>query len=98
MLDLTQIDNVESLSQLKEWISKELKYPITSISQQEIPKILETCSNEKVQEVLTLRQVISKSSVKKYDAILRCLCSDDRLRGMFKNMVRIVQGDGRGSW
>ena len=84
VLDLTQIDNVESLSQLKEWISKELKYPITSISQQEIPKILETCSNEKVQEVLTLRQVISKSSVKKYDAILRCLCSDDRLRGMFK--------------
>ena len=84
VLDITKIDNVESLSQMKEWISKELQHPINSISQQEIPKILEDCENDKVEEVLTLRQVISKSSVKKYDAVLRCLCQDDRLRGMFK--------------
>lgn len=36
-----------------------------------------------MKNVLQLRQQISKSSVKKYEAMLNSVCSDDRARGMF---------------
>jgi len=40
--------------------------------------------NDDVSEVLSLRLQISKSSVKKYQAMKNAACSDGRCRGMFQ--------------
>ena len=48
---------------------------------------------EDAREVLTIRQVLSKSSVKKYQKMLDCVCSDGRVRGMFQ-----YHGADTGRW
>ena len=40
---------------------------------------------EPAYDVLSLRQELNKSSVSKYQAMLRCLCPDGRIRGCFQN-------------
>lgn len=39
---------------------------------------------EDVQEVLQLKKQISKTSVKKYETMIKCACSDGRARGLFQ--------------
>ena len=47
-------------------------------------ELLKDASDETVQQVLYLRQLISKSSVKKYEAMVNSKCKDGRVRGMFQ--------------
>lgn len=54
-----------------------------SLGKKEVAKEIKTASKELV-EVLTLRQQLSKSSVKKYTAMKNAACTDNRERGMFR--------------
>ncbi|HOH95539.1 MAG TPA: DNA polymerase, partial [Bacilli bacterium] len=68
---------------LKDWLS-ENDIDAPSLGKKEVIELLKDTTDENVQEVLLLRQLISKSSVKKYEAIINSKCKDNRVRGMFQ--------------
>lgn len=81
---LTGLDNPNSIVQLKKWITEKTNKKIESLSKQEIPALLSQIKDEKVKEVLQLRQKLSKSSVKKYKAMINCICLDGKAHGLFQ--------------
>lgn len=82
MQSLTGLDNPNSVSQLKNWLEDNGVY--TEDLGKKTVEILTKTTNDKVKEVLSLRQKSSKSSLKKYDAMISAVCSDNRARGMFQ--------------
>lgn len=54
-----------------------------SLGKKEIAEVLKTAP-EHLKEVLSLRQQLAKSSVKKYQAMQNAACADNRARGMFQ--------------
>jgi len=81
---LTKLDNPNSVSQLKDWLSSN-DVDAPSLGKKEVKELLaNNASDDMVQQVLTLRQLISKSSVKKYEAMINSKCADGRVRGMFQ--------------
>lgn len=79
---LTTLDNPNSVQQMKEWLA-ENGMETESLGKQAVKELLETAPPE-LAKVLSLRQQLAKSSVKKYDAMLSSHCIDDRIRGMFQ--------------
>ena len=82
MKELTGLENPNSVQQMKQWLSKNgvetdsLDKKAVAGLLKEVPKSLRT--------VLTLRQQLAKSSVKKYQAMENAVCADSRAHGMFK--------------
>lgn len=83
MIQLTGLENPNSPKQLSEWLSKATKEDITSVAKDEVEALLEEHDGV-VREVLELRLMSSKSSVKKYQAMENCAGYDKRVRGLFQ--------------
>lgn len=82
MKDMTELDNPNSVSQMKEWlVSKGIE--TESLDKKAIIELLKTVPTD-VADVLKLRQQLAKSSVKKYQAMELSVCDDGRARGMFQ--------------
>lgn len=82
--EITQLDNPNSPKQLIEWLNRAQKNVIVkSVAKENLQKLLEVASGS-VLEVLELRGVTSKTSVKKYTAMLSAMCDDNRVRGLFQ--------------
>ncbi len=79
---LTGLENPNSPIQLKEWLQSK-GADIESLAKKEVRDLLETADGD-VKEVLELRQLLSKSSVKKYTAMETCCCSDGRAHGLLQ--------------
>lgn len=79
---LTGLENPNSPIQLKEWINSK-GVPMDSLAKAEVAAVMDTVSGE-VKEVLELRQLLSKSSVKKYVAMQTCRCSDGRAHDLLQ--------------
>ena len=82
--EITGLDNPNSLPQLKNWLSLQTSENIETLRAEDVSQMIEASDDETVREVLSLRQVLSKSSVKKYYTILECLCKDGRGHGFFQ--------------
>ena len=78
---ITGLENPGSVQQLKAWL-KDNHVDIESLGKKEVKSLLASVPPE-LKEVLELRLKQSKSSVKKYQAMVNAACSDDRARGMF---------------
>jgi DNA polymerase len=83
-IDITGLENPNSLSQLKEWLNENSEEAITSLTKTDIPELLKQISNEDVKRVLNIRQEMSKTSVKKYGSMIKGICTDKRLRGLLQ--------------
>lgn len=83
-INLTGLDNPNSVAQLKTWIGKEMDEEVESLNKKDIPAILAKTDNTIVQKVLELRQEMSKTSVKKYVAMYNAAGKDDRVRGLLQ--------------
>lgn len=81
--DLTELDNPNSVLQMKMWLLKN-GIETEKLGKKDIIQLKEDCDDEGIDEVLTLRQQISKSSIKKYQAMKNAVCADGRARGMFQ--------------
>ncbi len=79
---LTGLDNPNSVQQMKGWLS-EHDLETESLDKKAVAELLNTASPE-IAEVLSLRQKIAKSSVKKYIAMKNTACADNRARGTFR--------------
>ncbi|KAF1174523.1 hypothetical protein B8V24_07675 [Streptococcus agalactiae] len=82
LTEITGLENPNSVLQMRKWLS-EHGLEMESLGKKEVAKEIKTATKELV-EVLTLRQQLSKSSVKKYTAMKNAACTDNRERGMFR--------------
>ena len=82
MQKLTDLDNPNSGVQMKQWLSDN-GLEMESLGKKEVAQAVKTAPKE-LAEVLQLRQQLSKSSVKKYQAMQNAVCEDGRARGMFQ--------------
>jgi DNA polymerase len=83
-IDLTGLENPNSPAQLKTWLQNEHGIKVESLAKAIVEELLNSISNPKVRRVLELRQDISKTSVKKYEAMERAVGRDTRLRGLLQ--------------
>lgn len=80
--NLTGLDNPNSVQQIKQWLSKN-GLETETLDKKTVSKLIQTAPPE-LRDVLSLRQQLAKSSVKKYQAMKNAVCSDGRARGMFQ--------------
>jgi DNA polymerase len=78
--EITEIDNPNSVTQIKAWLADN-GLEIETLGKGVVKKLLKTAP-ENLAEVLTLRQSLAKSSVKKYTAMENVVSSDSRARGL----------------
>ena len=81
MKRMTALENPNSVQQMKQWLSDN-GMETDSLGKKVVAELLKTAPPE-LTEVLTLRQQLAKSSVRKYQAMEKTVCSDNRARGMF---------------
>lgn len=82
MRQLTALENPNSVQQMKAWLSDNgLK--TDTLGKKAVTDLLKTAP-PKLAQVLTLRQQLAKSSIRKYQAMEKTVCADGRARGMFQ--------------
>lgn len=81
MRRLTGLDNPNSVQQLKAWLSA-AGIECDSLSKSTIADIKGSATDSTTKRVLELRQMLSKTSTKKYEAMTAAACKDDRVRGL----------------
>ena len=82
MKELTSLDNPNSVQQMKQWLADN-GVETDTLGKKAVAELLKTTPPQ-LQKVLTLRQQLAKSSVKKYQAMETAVCADGRARGMFQ--------------
>ena len=80
--ELTGLENPNSVAQLKGWLG-ENGVEAESLSRKAVAELIEESDGE-VEELLRLRLLMAKTSVKKYEAMERSVCSDGRVHGLLQ--------------
>ena len=83
MQDITNLDNPNSVQQMKEWLSNQ-GVETESLDKKAVKELIKITDEQTVQDALILRQQLAKSSVKKYQAMQNAVCHDGRAHGMFQ--------------
>lgn len=83
-IKITGLNNPNSPAQLKKWLSDKVGFEITSLTKESIPEILEQVDDENVVRILELRKLMSKTSIKKYEAMKLAKGNDNRVRGLLQ--------------
>lgn len=82
MKRITALENPNSVQQMKQWLSDN-GMETESLDKKAVAELLKDAPEE-LREVLSLRQQLAKSSVRKYQAMENTVCADSRARGMFQ--------------
>lgn len=82
MRSLTDLENPNSVVQMKSWLSDN-GLEVDTLGKKAVAAMLDETEGT-VSEVLSLRLQLAKSSVKKYQAMENAACIDNRCRGMFQ--------------
>ena len=89
---ITGHENPNSVTQLKQWL-KENGEEIESMSKKAVKSLADETDGD-VSKMLKLRLLMAKTSVKKYEAVIRSVCSDNRVHGM----MRFCGANRTGRW
>ena len=83
---ISGVRNPNSVKQLTEWLTDEMDgEEVADLRKGTVARLLTKEGNSaEVQRMLEIRQELSKTSTKKYDAIETCVCSDGRVRGLLQ--------------
>lgn len=84
---LTGLNNPNSPKQIKDWVGDRLGHEVTSLTKDNIPLLMreaEEVGAGEVIEMLKLRQLMGKTSVKKYQAMKEAKCDDGRVHGLLQ--------------
>lgn len=83
--ELTGLENPNSVTQLRNWIYERTGEQCESLAKDTIePLLTKYKAFSDITEVLQIRQKLSKTSVKKYYAMINCAMKDNRVRGTFQ--------------
>ena len=80
--ELTGLENPGSVNQLKAWLADQ-DMPMDSLARKIVQEKAAQADGI-VAELLNLRLELSKTSVKKYEAMARCVCRDGRVHGLLQ--------------
>ena len=80
--ELTGLENPNSVVQLKGWLG-DMGMEAESLSKKAVAEMIAGTDGE-VEELLRLRLLMAKTSVKKYEAMERSVCSDGRVHGLLQ--------------
>ncbi|WP_436802026.1 DNA polymerase [Streptococcus dysgalactiae] len=81
--DITGLENPNSVLQMREWLIGQ-GLEVESLGKDAVAQLVNSTDNEKLKQVLLLRQQLAKSSVKKYQAMANVACKENRAHGMFQ--------------
>jgi DNA polymerase bacteriophage-type len=81
--ELTGLDNPNSDMQLKGWLA-ERGLEAESLAKDFMPELLDAAPDEDTRRALELRQEMGKTSVDKYNAMARTICSNERAHGLLQ--------------
>ena len=81
MREFTQLENPNSVQQMKDWLANN-GLMTESLDKKAVAELMKNATPELIR-VLTLRQQLAKSSVRKYQAMQNAVCADGRARGLF---------------
>lgn len=98
-IEISKIENPNSVQQVIKWLNTETGENISNLKKAEIPDLIKRFDSKKAKRILEIRQELSKTSVKKYVAMLNAACKDGRLRGLmqFYGAGRTGRWGGRGT-
>ena len=82
MKDMTDLDNPNSVVQMKAWLSEQ-GLETDTLGKKAVAELIKDAPDDLAQ-VLSLRQQLAKSSVKKYQSMENAALKDNRARGMFQ--------------
>lgn len=83
--NITGLANPNSVEQLKAWIEQNSDLVLDNLNKQTVADVLDRKSGtEEIREMLKIRQELGKTSVKKYETMETCMCSDGRIRGLLQ--------------
>lgn len=80
--EISGLDNPNSVSQLKDWLNKK-GIEVDSLAKAAVEELVENTQGD-VAEMMKLRLAMSKTSVKKYEAMERSVCPDGRVHGLLQ--------------
>ena len=80
--ELTGLENPNSVAQLKGWLG-DMGMEAESLSKKAVADMIAETDGE-VEELLRLRLLMAKTSVKKYEAMERSVCLDGRVHGLLQ--------------
>ena len=80
--ELSGLDNPNSVSQLKDWLN-EKGIEVDSLAKATVEDLVGKTEGD-VSEMMKLRLAMSKTSVKKYEAMERSVCPDGRIHGLLQ--------------
>ena len=82
---LTGLANPNSPVQLTEWLRRETGIEVPNLTKATVSELLAgELPGDKARPVLELRQEMSKTSTKKYNALESAVCADGRVRGLLQ--------------
>ena len=95
---LTGVENPNSRAQIKEWVEKQIGQKLEKFDKEILANLIEELPDGTVKRVIYLRQLTTKTSVKKYEKMKMYQCSDGRARGtmQFYGASRTGRFAGRG--
>ena len=83
--EITGIDNPNSLPQFKRWLSERLGYAVEDATKSAVTELLNQDLSKEVRDVLRIRQILGKTSIAKYVAMLNVADPEnDIARGLFQ--------------
>lgn len=82
--ELTGLNNPNSVAQLRNWLEEQTGSTVAALTKKDIPDLLAGTDDVTVKRLLSIRQEMAKTSTKKYDAMLKAACADDRVRGLLQ--------------
>lgn len=80
--EISGLENPNSVSQLKDWLNKK-GIEVDSLAKTAVEELVENTQGD-VAEMMKLRLAMSKTSVKKYEAMERSVCPDGRVHGLLQ--------------
>ena len=83
-IEITGLANPNSTAQLKKWLTERVGFEVTSLTKESVPELLENAKDNSVIRLLELRQLMSKTSIKKYQTMQNSKCEDGRARGLLQ--------------
>ena len=92
--EISGLVNPGSTAQVKMWLEEQEGLTVPSLNKKVIADVVAQLSDDSSRRFMALRNEFSKSSTKKYDAIVRSVCEDGHIHGCFQ-----FAGAGRtGRW
>lgn len=83
-ISLSGLNNPNSPSQIKKYISDQMGEEITSLTKDDLPDLIKNINSSNAKRVLEIRQELGKTSIAKYITMDSAMGEDHRVRGLLQ--------------